>query len=52
MTELEELKRKIAKGVKRHFETEEGKAHREKLRAVMKKRWQRLKAEDEKHGKK
>ena len=43
MSELENLKQRIAAGVKHHYETDEGKKHREKLSKAMKKKWKELK---------
>ena len=43
MNELEKLKQRISTSVKRHYETDEGKKHREKLSKSMKKMWKELK---------
>lgn len=45
MAELDDLKKKIADGVRRHYETEEGKIHKQKLSDAMKNKWKKLKGD-------
>ena len=42
MSELENLKQRISEGVKKYYETEEGQAHKLKLRNAMKEKWRKL----------
>jgi hypothetical protein len=47
MSKLEDLKQKIANGVKRHYNTPEGTVHRKKLSIAMKKKWKQLKGDED-----
>jgi hypothetical protein len=42
MSELESLREKISTGVRAWYETEEGQAHKLKLRNAMKEKWRKL----------
>jgi len=46
-TNLEEYRRKVSEGVRRHYATPEGQLHRQKLSESMKRFWRRIKGEED-----